>query len=70
MSGTKDTVTGRIKEAAGVLTNNRALKREGQIDQAVGAVKTTVGKVVDKVRKSVSSSKKTAKRGARNLNSR
>jgi len=51
MSGTKDTVKGRVKEAAGVLTNDPALKREGRIDQAVGSLKNTVEKVVNAVRR-------------------
>ena len=39
MSGTVDKAKGRIKEAAGALTGDRKLKREGQIDQAAGDVK-------------------------------
>jgi uncharacterized protein YjbJ (UPF0337 family) len=53
MSGKTDVVKGRIKEAAGALTGNDKLREEGKTDQAVGEVKHTVQKVVDKVTKSV-----------------
>jgi uncharacterized protein YjbJ (UPF0337 family) len=39
MAGTIDKAKGRIKEAAGALTDDPALKREGKIDQATGDVK-------------------------------
>ena len=45
MSGKMDQVKGRIKEAAGVLTDDESLKREGQMDQVVGKVKETAEKV-------------------------
>lgn len=50
MSGKIDQVKGRIKEAAGVLTDNESLKREGKLDQVVGKVKETTAKVVEKMR--------------------
>jgi uncharacterized protein YjbJ (UPF0337 family) len=50
-SGKSDVLKGRVKEAAGALTGDRKLKREGKADQAVGKVKQKVEKVVDKVRK-------------------
>lgn len=50
MTGKKDQVKGRIKEAAGALTDNDQLRREGKIDQAAGKVKETAQKVVDKVK--------------------
>lgn len=49
-SGKSDEVKGRVKEAAGVLTDDDKLKREGKADQAAGKVKQTVQKVVDKVK--------------------
>ncbi|HXN85549.1 MAG TPA: CsbD family protein [Candidatus Binataceae bacterium] len=49
MSGTSDQVKGRIKEAAGALTNDKQLKNEGKLDQATGKVKNAVDKAVDKV---------------------
>lgn len=48
-SSTSDKVKGRLKEAAGVLTDNEKLKKEGKKDQAAGKVKEAVGKVIDKV---------------------
>ena len=50
MGGKMDQVKGRIKEAAGVLTDDESLKREGQVDQVVGKVKETAEKAVDKVK--------------------
>lgn len=50
MSGKAEEVKGRIKEAAGDLTNNDRLKREGQIDQASGKVKQATEHVVNNVR--------------------
>jgi uncharacterized protein YjbJ (UPF0337 family) len=50
MGGKKDQIKGRIKEAAGVLTDNDRLKREGKLDQAVGSVKETAEKAVDKIK--------------------
>jgi uncharacterized protein YjbJ (UPF0337 family) len=41
---------GRAKEAAGDLTDNDDLKREGKVDQASSKVKETVGDVADKVK--------------------
>ena len=48
MAGKKDEIKGRIKEAAGVLTGNDQLRREGKIDQAAGKVKQATEKVVEK----------------------
>ena len=50
MSGEKDIVKGRIKEAVGVLTNNEKLRETGKTDQAVGKVKQASQKVVDKAK--------------------
>lgn len=41
---------GRAKEAAGDLTDNDDLKREGKVDQASAKVKETVGDVAGKVK--------------------
>lgn len=48
-SGRSDELKGRVKEAAGALTGNAKLKREGKTDQAVGKVKQKVEKLIDKV---------------------
>lgn len=53
-SGKSDEVKGRIKEAAGVLTDDDKLKREGKADQVAGKVKQKVQKVVDKVKDALS----------------
>lgn len=53
MSGKVDQVKGRIKEAAGVLTDDESLKREGQLDQVVGQVKETAARVAEKVKEKV-----------------
>lgn len=48
MSGTADKASGRIKQAAGDLTDNDDLKREGKKDEASGKVKDAVDSVKDK----------------------
>ena len=53
-SGKSDEVKGRVKEAAGVLTGDKKLKRKGKADQAAGKIKQKVGKVVDKVKDALS----------------
>ena len=53
MSGIVDKAKGRIKEAAGALTGDDKLRREGKLDQAVGNVKDAAGKVLDKARDAV-----------------
>lgn len=52
-SGKTDELKGRAKEAAGALTGDAQLKREGRVDQAVGKVKQTGEKVLDKVKNAV-----------------
>ncbi len=49
MSGSTDDMKGRIKEAAGDLTNDDDLKREGQADQAGAKVKDAAEKLKDKI---------------------
>jgi uncharacterized protein YjbJ (UPF0337 family) len=46
----KDDAKGRVKEAAGNLTGDKDLKREGQVDQAGGKAKEGVEKVTDKIK--------------------
>lgn len=43
----QDEATGRAKEAAGELTGDDELKREGQMDKATGKVKKGVDEVRD-----------------------
>lgn len=45
-----DDLKGRAKEAAGDLTDNDDLKREGKVDQVTGAVKEKVEDVSDAVK--------------------
>ncbi len=45
--GSADEGKGRLKEAAGDLTDNQDLKNEGKVDKATGKVKDTVGDVSD-----------------------
>lgn len=45
-----DDAKGRVKEAAGNLTGNKDLEREGKVDQVVGNIKEAVGDAADKVK--------------------
>ena len=48
MGGEADKLAGRVKEAAGDLTDNAELKSEGQTQQAAGDVKNVGQKIKDK----------------------
>ena len=48
--GTKDDLKGRTKEAAGSLTDDQSLKKEGKVDKASGKVKDKVGDASDKIK--------------------
>ena len=45
-----DDLKGRVKEAAGDLTDDDDLKREGKVDQGKGKVKDFVDNVGDKLK--------------------
>lgn len=45
IEGGIDDLKGRVKETAGVATNDRELEGEGKLDQAKGKVKETLGNV-------------------------
>lgn len=45
--GAGDKAKGNIKEAAGDLTGDKDLEREGKVDQASGTVKDKVGDAAD-----------------------
>jgi uncharacterized protein YjbJ (UPF0337 family) len=45
-----DEAKGRVKEAAGDLTDNDDLKREGKVDQAKGNVKEGIDNASDKAK--------------------
>jgi uncharacterized protein YjbJ (UPF0337 family) len=52
-NGKTDELKGRVKEAAGALTGDKKLKREGQVDQTVGKIKQASDKMLDKVKVAV-----------------
>lgn len=47
MSGFTDKISGRAKQAAGDLTDNDDLEREGEVDEAAGKAKDAVDDVKD-----------------------
>jgi uncharacterized protein YjbJ (UPF0337 family) len=57
MGGKLDQAKGRIKEAAGVLTDDDRLKQEGKLDQVAGKVKETAEKAVDTVKDALTGNK-------------
>jgi len=50
MEAGMDKVKGRVKEAAGKLTDNERLEAEGKVDQAKGDVKSAAEKAKDAVK--------------------
>jgi uncharacterized protein YjbJ (UPF0337 family) len=46
-----DELKGRVKEAAGDLTDDDDLKREGKVDRTTGKVKDVVDDVADKFKR-------------------
>ena len=46
----KDDAKGRLKEAAGSLSGDEDLKREGKVDRAAGKAKEGVERASDKVK--------------------
>jgi uncharacterized protein YjbJ (UPF0337 family) len=58
MSAKSEEIKGRVKEAAGALTGDDKLRREGKLDQATGKVKQAVEKVVEKTKDIVKDLKK------------
>ena len=51
--GATDKIKGRVKEAAGAVTGDDKLKREGKIDRGAGTVKDKVSETADKVKDAV-----------------
>jgi uncharacterized protein YjbJ (UPF0337 family) len=49
----RDEAEGRIKEAAGDLTGDKDLQREGKVDQASGKAKDAIDKASDKAKEAV-----------------
>ncbi|NNF55796.1 MAG: CsbD family protein [Acidimicrobiales bacterium] len=58
MSGEMDKLKGRAKQAAGDLTDNDELEREGQRDESAGKLKDTVDDVEDGVDDAIDSVKR------------
>jgi len=50
MANNMDDLKGRAKQAAGDLTDDEQLKKEGKIDRATGAVKEKVEQASDKAK--------------------
>ena len=48
MSSETDKLKGKIKQAAGDLTDDKDLRREGKVDEMAGKAKDIVDKVKDK----------------------
>jgi uncharacterized protein YjbJ (UPF0337 family) len=57
MGGKSDQVKGRVKEAIGSLTDDKALKSEGKSDRVAGEIKEKVGDAKDKVERVIDKSK-------------
>ena len=53
--GNTDEPNGPIKEAAGDLTDDDELKREGKVDRATGTAKDKLDDAADKVKDAVTS---------------
>jgi len=51
--GSMDDAKGRLKQAAGDLTDNQDLHNEGKVDRASGAVKDKIDDVGDKLKDAV-----------------
>jgi uncharacterized protein YjbJ (UPF0337 family) len=64
MGGTVDKAKGRVKEAAGDLTDDKQLKREGKLDRMAGNVKDAVEGAIDTVKDALTGtgSKKVARK--------
>jgi uncharacterized protein YjbJ (UPF0337 family) len=53
MDGQMDKLKGRIKQAAGDLTDNKRLKAEGKAQEFRGTIKNQIDEVADKLKKQV-----------------
>ena len=54
--GTLDNAKGKVKEAAGDLTDDQSLKNEGKVDKATGSIKDKIGEAADKLKETVNPS--------------
>ncbi len=57
MGANSDKMKGRAKEAAGDLTDDKELQREGKVDQASGSAKEKLDRATDKVKDAVDGDK-------------
>ena len=48
-SGDVDKTTGKVKKAAGELTDDKDLKNEGRADKASGSIKSAVDRAKDRL---------------------
>lgn len=62
MSAKSDQAKGKIKEAAGVLTGDEQLEKEGKRDQLAGDAKELVDDVTDKAKAVIDDVKKAVKK--------
>jgi uncharacterized protein YjbJ (UPF0337 family) len=62
MAGKADELKGRVKEAAGAITDDNHLRREGKLDQAAGKAKQAVEKAADKVKDATERAKEAIQR--------
>lgn len=53
VAGERDKVKGRAKQAAGDLTGDDEMRREGQADEAGGDVKDLIDKAADRLNETV-----------------
>jgi uncharacterized protein YjbJ (UPF0337 family) len=51
--GSGDKLKGKVKRAAGELTDDDALKDEGRVDKAAGSAKDKIGDAADRVKKAL-----------------
>lgn len=63
MGAKSDETKGRIKEAAGALTGDDQLKREGKLDRAGGSAKGKINKAAGKLNEVIDDTKEKAARG-------
>ncbi len=53
MDGQMDKIKGRVKQAAGDLTNNKRLKAEGKADEFRGNVKNKIDRAASELKRKV-----------------
>ncbi len=57
MSAESDKISGRVKQAAGDLTDNKELKKDGETEESAGKVKDAINDVKDSASDAVDSVK-------------